>query len=133
MSSGSHHAFEWAIVEILSHLTAFLNPRGSNMSENQVPLHAASLFQKAHGRIVMLQRIDTQIASLLTQRRKVHEELGDTRAEIAQELDRVMHESDEMPAAVLGEISGTRERNGNGNGDSIADHFSRADLVGPQA
>ena len=36
---------------------------------------AVSLFQKAHGRMTTVQRIDEQVAALLEQRRKIQEEL----------------------------------------------------------
>ena len=81
------------------------------MTETSTQAAAAGLFQKAHGKIVMLQRLDAQLASLLTQRRRVQEELNDVHAEINGEFNRLMHESDELPARMLAEIS-----NGNGNG-----------------
>jgi len=106
------------------------------MSDVQTPSYAAGLFQKAHGRIVMLQRIDAQIAALLAQRRRIHEELGEARSEINGEFERLMHESDEVPSTVLGEIAGTRPRNGDGSGSpfGVQEHISgRGEMVGPQA
>jgi predicted nucleic acid-binding Zn-ribbon protein len=77
------------------------------MSEAQIPTQAAGLFQKAHGKIVLLQRLDSQVASLLTQRRSVQDELNNVQSEINEEFDRLMHQSDELPAKILAEISGT--------------------------
>ena len=37
---------------------------------------AVGLFQKAHGKMVMLQRLDAQLGSLLEQRRKIQDELS---------------------------------------------------------
>jgi hypothetical protein len=80
------------------------------MADNQIPTPAASLFQKAHGKIVTLQRLDIQIGSLLSQRRRVQEELTAVQDEINGEFERLRHESDELPAKILAEISGTNHR-----------------------
>ena len=79
------------------------------MSDVQAPTQAAGLFQKAHGKIVMLQRLDAQIASMLNQRRRVQEELNNVQSEINGEFDRLMHQSDELPAKILADISGRTE------------------------
>ena len=66
---------------------------------------AVSLFQKAHGRMTTLQRIDEQLNALLDQRRKINEE-----------FDRVTKQSAGMPNRVLSRIAdAARDPNGNGH------------------
>jgi hypothetical protein len=88
------------------------------MSEQQAPSYAAELFQKAHGRIVMLQRIESQINNLIQQRRKVQSELNEAQTEINDELSRIMNAADELPSTAIGE-SYSRRTGGNG---TSADH-----------
>ena len=52
---------------------------------------AVALFQKAHGRMTTMQRIDEQIHALIDQRRKLQEELRAVQALINEEFDRVVH------------------------------------------
>jgi len=66
---------------------------------------AVGLFQKAHGKMVMLQRLDAQLASLLEQRRKIQDELSSVQASINDEFDRVMRAAEETPARILSEIA----------------------------
>jgi hypothetical protein len=49
----------------------------------------ASLFQKAHQKIVLLQRLDEQLAGLLEQRRKMQDELRGVQALLNDEFDRL--------------------------------------------
>jgi hypothetical protein len=70
---------------------------------------AVALFQKAHGRMTTLQRIDDQINALLDQRRKLQEELRTVQTLINEEFDRVVRtELPEVPARTLS-ISDARE------------------------
>lgn len=64
-----------------------------------------TLFQKAHGRMVMLQRVDEQLAGLLDQRRKIQEELRSVQTQINEEFDRVMKQADAAPARLLSQIA----------------------------
>src|SRR4051812_28016555 len=66
---------------------------------------AVGLFQKAHGKMVMLQRLDAQLGSLLEQRRKIQDELSSVQAKINDEFDRVMRQAEETPARILSEIA----------------------------
>jgi hypothetical protein len=66
---------------------------------------AVGLFQKAHGKMVMLQRLDAQLHSLLEQRRKIQDELSSVQGQINDEFDRVMRQAEEMPARILSEIA----------------------------
>ena len=78
---------------------------------------AVSLFQKAHGRMTTLQRIDEQVNALLDQRRKLQEELRTIQQLINEEFDRVTKQSPAMPNRVLSRIADSaRDTNGNGNG-----------------
>ena len=77
--------------------------QGDTGSANNSP--AVGLFQKAHGKMVMLQRLDAQLASLLEQRRKIQEELTSTQSQINDEFDRVMRQAEEAPARILSEIA----------------------------
>lgn len=69
------------------------------------PGGAATLFQKAHGKMVMLQRLDAQLAGLLEQRRKVQDELTGLQAQINEEFERIMRQADEAPARLLAEMA----------------------------
>jgi hypothetical protein len=51
---------------------------------------AVSLFQKAHGRMTTIQRIDEQVGALQEQRRKLQDELRAVQALINEEFERVM-------------------------------------------
>ena len=66
---------------------------------------AVGLFQKAHGKMVMLQRLDAQLSALLEQRRRIQEELTSIQSHINDEFDRVMRQADEAPARMLSEIA----------------------------
>ena len=76
---------------------------------------AVSLFQKAHGRMTTLQRIDEQLNALLDQRRKIQEELRTIQQLINEEFDRVTKQSG-MPNRVLSRIAdAARDPSGNGH------------------
>ena len=72
---------------------------------------AVGLFQKAHGKMAMLQRLDAQLGSLLEQRRKIQDELSTIQNQINDEFDRVMRQAEETPARILTEIADSA-RNG---------------------
>jgi hypothetical protein len=81
---------------------------------------AVSLFQKAHGRMTTLQRIDEQVAALLDQRRKIQEELRTIQQLINEEFDRVTRQSQAAPSRVLGRIADSaRDMPGNGLHDVV--------------
>jgi len=61
-----------------------------NLPSSQQPSAAVSLFQKAHGRMTTIQRIDEQVAALQDQRRKLQDELRAVQALINEEFERVM-------------------------------------------
>ena len=61
---------------------------------------AASLFQRAHQKMVLLQRIDEQLVQLMDQRRKAQDELRGLQAAINGEFDRVTQAASELPQAL---------------------------------
>ena len=63
------------------------------------------LFQRAHGRMVMLQRIDEQFRGILAQRQRVQDELKGIQAQINEEFDRVVNQSISPSSAMLDRIS----------------------------
>ena len=77
---------------------------------------AVSLFQKAHGRMTTVQRIDEQVAALLEQRRKIQEELRTIQQLINEEFDRVTRAGGAAPAGMLSRIANAARDNGSGNG-----------------
>lgn len=86
---------------------------------------AVSLFQKAHGRMTTLQRIDEQLNALLDQRRKIQEELRTIQQLINEEFDRVTKQSANMPSRVLSRIAeSARDPSGNGSHLGVAEQLS---------
>ena len=77
---------------------------------------AVSLFQKAHGRMTTLQRIDEQVAALLDQRRKIQEELRTIQQLINEEFDRVTRQTPGAQAGMLSRIANAAARDTAGNG-----------------
>jgi uncharacterized protein YoxC len=80
---------------------------------------AVSLFQKAHGRMTTVQRIDEQVAALLEQRRKIQEELRTIQQLINEEFDRVTRQGAAVQAqqsSMLSRIAHSARDNGASNG-----------------
>src|SRR4051812_220876 len=73
----------------------------TDSAASQVSSQAAGLFQKAHGKIVMLQRLDAQLASLLEQRKRLQDDLASVQGSINEEFDRLMRQADEAPNRIL--------------------------------
>jgi len=59
------------------------------------------LFQKAHGHVAAMQRVDDQIASMFEQRRKTLDELRAVQAQINDEFQRVYELDRVVPADTL--------------------------------
>ncbi len=64
----------------------------------------AALFQKAHAKLVTLQRIDEQLTGILDQRRKLQDELRDVQGQINEEFDRVIRDAQEAPARLVAQF-----------------------------
>ena len=64
---------------------------------------AVALFQKAHAKIVTLQRVDEQLVGLTDQRRKLLEEIRAVQSQINDEFDRVLRDAQDhpVPAAMI--------------------------------
>lgn len=96
------------------------------MATTQAQSYAAALFAKAQEGIQMLARIDSEIGSLLNDRRTVQEDLTQVQSAINEEFGRLMRESDELPTKVLAEISGTAQQNKNADHPEAATRRSAA-------
>jgi hypothetical protein len=67
-----------------AHVTAATTSEGSPVR----------LFQNAHGRMVMLQRLDAQLSAVLEQRQRLQAELAEIQAQINDEFDRISREAE---------------------------------------
>ena len=76
----------------------------------------AALFQKAHAKIVTLQRIDEQLTSLVDQRKKLQEELREVQAQINDEFNRVISDAQESHPRLAEQPSGKGRR---ANGETL--------------
>lgn len=73
---------------------------------------AVPLFQRAHARMVTLQRVDEQIVALLQQRSRLQDELHEVQARINQEFERVTKIDAQAPATIISQISEITRGNG---------------------
>ncbi|HEY7091255.1 MAG TPA: hypothetical protein VH518_24375 [Tepidisphaeraceae bacterium] len=76
------------------------------------------LFQKAHQKIVLLERLDEQVMQLLGKRQELQDELRAVQTQINLELEQRIKGSGEPPAKLLGAIAGSATATRNGNGAS---------------
>lgn len=91
-----------------------------NRSDNKGdPNPTVALFQKAHQRMLGLQRLDEQIAAIFAQRRKLQEELKDIQSQINEEFDRVIRQADQAPRKLLAEVIAPRGGSGEGRMDRL--------------
>jgi len=81
---------------------------------SQTSSTAVALFQKAHGRMTTMQRIDEQIHALIDQRRKLQEELRAVQALINEEFDRVVQTSAPEPGRMLTMTTSSESSRDNG-------------------
>ena len=84
------------------------------MSNDQPPAAVAGegapyvqLFQKAHQKIVILDRLEEQISQLLSKREEVQDELKALQEQINEELETRIKCGIDSPARVLGAIAGS--------------------------
>lgn len=76
---------------------------------------SVQLFQRAHQKMIMLQRVEDQLQQLLNQRRSVQDELRGIQAQINDEFDRLLRAGGgASPTRLLAEIAddvkrGTRD------------------------
>ena len=60
--------------------------------------HAVQLFQDAHQKMVMLKRVEEQMAQLVQRRRTLMDELKQVQGQINDEFENLFHAAQEMPA-----------------------------------
>jgi hypothetical protein len=87
-------------------------PAPQPQQQQQQTSPTVALFQKAHQRMVMLQRLDEQLAGIMEQRRRLSDELRGIQFQINEEFDKMMKAADEGPARILGQIAETGRNNG---------------------
>jgi hypothetical protein len=64
--------------------------------------HAVQLFQDAHQKMVMLKRVDEQMAQLVQRRRTLMDELRSVQSQINDEFDKMFKSGQEIPARLKG-------------------------------
>ena len=77
------------------------------------------LFQKAHQKIVLMERLDEQIQQIIAKRQELQDELKEVQTLINIELEQRIKASGEAPAKLLSAIAGaaaTGGRSASGNG-----------------
>ena len=90
---------------------------------------AVSLFQKAHGRMTTVQRIDEQVAALLDQRRKIQEELRTIQQLINEEFDRVTRAGGVgAPTGMLSRIANAARDTTSANGNGLHEVVPRMEV-----
>jgi hypothetical protein len=82
------------------------------VSQSSSSSTAVALFQRAHGRMTTLQRIDEQVTVLLEQRRRIQEELRAVQGLINEEFDRLTETGNSHAGAALARISESARSNG---------------------
>jgi hypothetical protein len=71
-----------------------------------------ALFQKAHAKMITLQRVDEQVQSLLDQRTKLHDELRGIQTQINDEFDRLLGAADESLPKLNADTKSPNKRGG---------------------
>ena len=85
------------------------------MSNDTTPADAApyvQLFQRAHQKIVTLERLEEQVMQLLHRRTELQDELRGIQAQINAELESRLKNSDEPPTRVLSAIANSSRNSG---------------------
>ena len=84
----------------------------SNGKESKESSQSVQLFQRAHQKMVILQRVEEQIQQLLNQRRSIQDELRGIQVQINEEFDRLLRAGSAAGGAsamtasrMLGELS----------------------------
>ncbi len=84
-----------------------------------------ALFQRAHNKIISLQRLDDQIAALVAQHQRLQEEVRDVQSEINEEFERALRYNqapEKLPAGMLeaAKARALAAPGSNGNGNALA-------------
>lgn len=69
--------------------------------------NAVQLFQDAHQKMVMLKRVEEQMAQLVQRRRTLMDELKQVQGQINDEFENLFHAAQEMPARLKGLAAGS--------------------------
>jgi hypothetical protein len=77
----------------------------SGSASGGAPSPAAALFQKAHAKMVTLQRLDEQLAAMFEQRKKLQDELRCVQLMINEEFERIMHAAREGEARFMSQYA----------------------------
>jgi hypothetical protein len=96
----------------------------SSSNSGGAPTPAAALFQKAHTKMVTLQRLDEQLASMLEQRQKLQDELRCVQLQINEEFERVMHAAREGGERFMSQYAEAAHSAGNGRSSSSSSSSS---------
>ena len=120
----------------MAHDPAVANTSAAVNGNNPSQSPAVALFQKAHAKMVTLQRVEEQLESLLGQRKKLQDELRCCQLQINEEFERIMHaarESEERYASQYGaDVPAGNGHRGGGvrrNGAKEALHLEVAEAV----
>jgi hypothetical protein len=76
----------------------------TNGKDSKESSQSVQLFQRAHQKMVILQRVEEQIQQLLNQRRSIQDELRGIQVQINEEFDRLLR-AGQTPGAVNGSAS----------------------------
>ncbi len=63
------------------------------------------LFQRAHQKMVVLQRVEDQIQQYMNQRRSIQDELRGIQVQINEEFDRLLRATGQQPSRLLAEFA----------------------------
>jgi hypothetical protein len=78
------------------------------------------LFQKAHQKIVLLERLEEQLAQMIAKRQDLQEELRIVQRHINDELEQRINVNGESPARILNNVAGSAARQSATNAQSVA-------------
>jgi hypothetical protein len=67
-----------------------MSPDNAQNAVSKESPQSVQLFQRAHQKMVMLQRLEDQMQQLLTQRRSIQDELRGIQVQINEEFDRLL-------------------------------------------
>lgn len=91
-----------------------------NTTQSKETSASVQLFQRAHQKMVMLQRIDDQIQQLVNQRRSIQDELRGIQVQINEEFDKLIRTGGGGPARLLAEIAEDVQRGGTRAREAVA-------------
>jgi TolA-binding protein len=78
------------------------------------------LFQKAHQKIVLLERLEEQLAQMIAKRQDLQEELRIVQRHINEELEQRINVNGESPARILNNVAGSAARSTSPSAQSVA-------------